>query len=60
WCIQCHNETEVKTEGSAYYDEIHKRLVSTDQGRALLREYKADQTITAKEFGGWECSKCHY
>jgi len=60
WCIQCHNETEVQTEGSAYYDEIHKRLVSTDQGRALLREYKADQTITAREFGGWECSKCHY
>jgi len=60
WCIQCHNETEVQTQDNGYYDEIHKRLVNHENGRALLREYKADQTITAREFGGWECSKCHY
>ena len=60
WCIQCHSETEVKQEGSGYYDEIHKRLIQHDNGRALLREYLSDQTITARELGGWECSKCHY
>ena len=60
WCIQCHNQTEVQTADNGYYEEIHKRLVSHENGRALLREYKEDQTITAREFGGWECSKCHY
>ena len=60
WCIQCHNETEVQAQDNGYYDEIHKRLVNHENGRALLREYKEDQTITAREFGGWECSKCHY
>lgn len=60
WCIQCHNETEVKQEDNGYYDEIHKRLIQHDNGRALLREYLSDQTITARELGGWECSKCHY
>lgn len=60
WCINCHNETEVKRDGNGYYDEIHARLMSTDQGIELLKEYMEDGKITAKELGGWECSKCHY
>ncbi|NNC82173.1 MAG: c-type cytochrome [Flavobacteriales bacterium] len=65
WCINCHNETSVTqmtASGSenGYYDEIHARMVSTDQGVELLREYLEDGAITAKELGGWECSKCHY
>lgn len=62
WCINCHNETEVQMADNGYYDEIHARLVSApdDQGVELLKEYLEDGVITAKELGGWECSKCHY
>ncbi|NND94834.1 MAG: c-type cytochrome [Flavobacteriales bacterium] len=60
WCINCHNETQVQMANNGYYDEIHARMVSNDQGVELLKEYLEDGTITAKELGGWECSKCHY
>ncbi len=60
WCINCHNETQVQMADNGYYDEIHARLESSDQGIELLKEYLEDGTITAKELGGWECSKCHY
>ena len=60
WCINCHNETSVQFANNGYYDEIHARLKNTDQGVELLREYLEDGSITAKELGGWECSKCHY
>jgi cytochrome c2 len=60
WCINCHNETQVQMADNGYYDEIHARLVSNDQGVELLKEYLEDGTITAKELGGWECAKCHY
>lgn len=62
WCINCHNETEVQMADNGYYDEIHARLVTAgeDKGVELLEEYLEDGVITAKELGGWECSKCHY
>lgn len=60
WCISCHNETAVKMDGNGYYDEISKRLRDHENGQELLREYLEDGKITAKELGGWECSKCHY
>jgi len=60
WCINCHSETEVQMADNGYYDEIHARLVNNDQGIELLKEYLEDGSITAKELGGWECSKCHY
>ncbi len=60
WCINCHNETQVQMADNGYYDEIHARLVDNDQGIALLKEYMEDGVITARELGGWECSKCHY
>ena len=62
WCINCHNETEVQMADNGYYDEIHARLKEApdDKGVKLLEEYLEDGVITAKELGGWECSKCHY
>ncbi len=62
WCIQCHNETEVKVAGSdnGYYKEIHRRLTQTPMGRMELRKYLEDEKITVRELGGWECAKCHY
>ncbi len=49
WCINCHRETEVNSEGNAYYDnlvEIHKA--------------KSKEPMTVEDIGGLECSKCHY
>lgn len=58
WCVDCHNQTEVKMDGNGYYDEIHDRLV--ESGKQELKEYLEDGSITARELGGWECAKCHY
>lgn len=58
WCIDCHNTSEVKMDGNGYYDEIHERLV--DHGKEELKKYLEDGTISVKDLGGWECSKCHY
>ncbi|MGY6562311.1 MAG: cytochrome c3 family protein [Luteibaculaceae bacterium] len=55
WCIDCHNQTEVKMEGNPYYDEMHSRM-STD----MLKKILEDNKVTVKELGGWECAKCHY
>ncbi|MBK9422041.1 MAG: c-type cytochrome [Flavobacteriales bacterium] len=62
WCLQCHNETEVKVAGSdnGYYKEIHRRLAQTPMGQRELRKYLEDEKITVRELGGWECAKCHY
>ena len=53
WCIDCHNTTEIKSSG--YYDEMHSRLTVKE-----LKRFLEDDKITAREMGGWECSKCHY
>ena len=58
WCIDCHNTTAVKMDGNGYYDEVHERLV--DHGKEELKKYLEDGTISVKDLGGWECSKCHY
>jgi mono/diheme cytochrome c family protein len=50
WCIECHRQTEVKMEGNAYYDKIHKEL---------SKKYGVDK-LTAAQMGGLECGKCHY
>lgn len=50
WCIDCHRKTEVKMEGNAYYDKIHKEL---------SKKYNVDK-LTAAQMGGLECGKCHY
>ncbi len=50
WCINCHRETNVKTEGNAYYEKIHDEL---------SKKYGVDK-LTAAQMGGLECGKCHY
>ena len=63
WCIECHGSKEISngtlnTLNSGYYDEIHRRL--SKHGKALYQKMLADEKITVKELGGWECAKCHY
>jgi len=62
WCIDCHNQTEVKVVDSknGYYKEIHRRLATTPMGQRELKKYLEDEKITVRELGGWECAKCHY
>ncbi len=55
WCINCHEETEVKMADNGYYQEVKERLPSN-----LMKQYMKDEKITVKELGGWECVKCHY
>lgn len=50
WCVNCHRETEVKMEGNAYYEKVHKEL---------SKKYGVDK-LTAAQMGGLECGKCHY
>jgi len=63
WCIECHGAKEISngtlnTLESGYYDEIHRRLGK--HGKSLYQRMLADEKITVKELGGWECAKCHY
>ncbi len=51
WCINCHRETEVKMEGNAYYNEIHK---------TLRAKYGPEAKLTVDKIGGLECARCHY
>lgn len=60
WCIDCHNTTEVDLASSEYYEEMHKRFVNDERGKEFLKQYLEDGSVTVKEMGGWECSKCHY
>ncbi len=50
WCVNCHRETNVQTEGNPYYAKIHEEL---------SKKYKV-KTLTAAQMGGLECGKCHY
>lgn len=46
WCIDCHRNTNLNTEGNDYYN----KLVELHEGEELKVE----------DIGGLECSKCHY
>ncbi|WP_111672047.1 c-type cytochrome [Algoriphagus litoralis] len=48
WCIDCHRQTEVATQGNAYYDKLVQ--LHSDSKDALK----------VKDIGGLECAKCHY
>lgn len=58
WCLECHNTMEIDINSSAYYDEVHNRLL--EHGEEELKGYLEDGKITVRELGGFECSKCHY
>ncbi len=51
WCIQCHRDTPVKTEGNAYYTELHEKM---------KKQYGQDVKLTVEKLGGTECARCHY
>lgn len=55
WCINCHRETKVSTEGNGYYEDMHSRMPDDYKHKVL-----ADDKITVEEIGGLECAKCHY
>jgi cytochrome c2 len=48
WCIDCHRQTEIATEGNSYYDKL-VQLHSTSK-----------DALKVKDIGGLECAKCHY
>lgn len=50
WCINCHRETNVKTEDNGYYKKIHDQL----------KEKYGVERFTVADMGGLECGKCHY
>jgi len=49
WCIDCHRNTPLNTEGNAYYDNLVK-----------LHEKQSSGSFIVASNGGTECSKCHY
>jgi hypothetical protein len=57
WCIECHQNADVKMDGNGYYDELKKRLLTNKEE---YKKHLADDRISVKDLGGWECSKCHY
>lgn len=50
WCINCHRETPLNTEGNKYYDNLVQLHDQANSGAAF----------TVSSNGGTECSKCHY
>ena len=50
WCINCHRETDVKTEGNEYYDKLVK----------LHEVSNAKGNMKVEDIGGLECSRCHF
>src|SRR5690606_25556046 len=50
WCINCHRETPLNTQGNAYYDNLVKLHEGENSGKPF----------TVSSNGGTECSKCHY
>ncbi|MDX5347880.1 MAG: c-type cytochrome [Hymenobacteraceae bacterium] len=49
WCIECHRETPLNTQGNGYYDKLVK-----------MHESESKEAFTVASNGGTECSKCHY
>ena len=49
WCIDCHRASEVNLD-NPYYEKIHEEL---------SKKYGVEK-LTAAQFGGLECGKCHY
>jgi hypothetical protein len=50
WCINCHRETPLNTEGNGYYDKLVEAHNSA----------KGNEVYTVEMNGGLECAKCHY
>ena len=50
WCVNCHRETTVRTEGNGYYEKVHEELT---------KKYGVEE-LTVAQMGGIECMKCHF
>ncbi|MCC5935969.1 MAG: c-type cytochrome [Lunatimonas sp.] len=48
WCIDCHRNTEVATQGNQYYDKL------------VQLHADSKDALKVKDIGGLECAKCHY
>ncbi len=60
WCVECHNKAEIDLTEGGYYEEMHSRMTNSERGKVELERISADDHISVKELGGWECAKCHY
>ncbi len=49
WCVNCHRETNVNSEGNGYYDNLVK-----------MHNEKSEEPMNVEDIGGLECAKCHY
>ncbi|GAB3017953.1 c-type cytochrome [Cyclobacterium sediminis] len=48
WCIDCHRNTEITTQGNEYYDKL------------VQLHSESKDALKVKDIGGLECAKCHY
>jgi cytochrome c2 len=48
WCIDCHRQTDIETQGNEYYDKLVQLHSDTEE------------SLKVKDIGGLECAKCHY
>lgn len=49
WCIDCHRNTSLNTQGNGYYDKLVE-----------LHNSNTTTPMKVTDIGGLECSKCHY
>ncbi len=54
WCIDCHIETPVKTEGNKYYDDF--KVLHFNK----YKHHEDGEAFSVERMGGTECAKCHY
>ncbi|HEY9116761.1 MAG TPA: c-type cytochrome [Roseivirga sp.] len=49
WCIDCHRNTSLNTQGNGYYDKLVE-----------LHNKNSGTPMKVADIGGLECAKCHY
>lgn len=49
WCIDCHRNTSLNTQGNGYYDKLVE-----------LHNKNSGTPMKVSDIGGLECAKCHY
>lgn len=49
WCIDCHRNTSLNTQGNGYYDKLVE-----------LHNKNSGTPLNVEDIGGLECAKCHY
>lgn len=49
WCIDCHRNTSLNTQGNGYYDKLVE-----------LHNANTNTPMKVTDIGGLECAKCHY